>query len=164
MVMQVELIIVSTFLVMALIGFVHPLRKSIRVLIDEFVIILVMDLLFFSSDPAIDPDLRLYIGWGMIGILGLSILVNQGSLVVKSIRGMFRDCKIKCAKRRYKKIMKLRKKAHKNQKKALKETQIDKDSTMQPMELGDLAIDINEYSSRNSRRRMMPAEKRAYEK
>jgi len=61
---------------MALVGFVHPVRKSLSQVIDEFVIILCMNMLFFSSDPVLDPDLRLYIGWGLIGILAMSITVN----------------------------------------------------------------------------------------
>ena len=77
---------------MALVGFVHPVKNSIKNLVDEFVIILVMDLLFFSSDPTIDPQIRLYIGWGLIAILALSIIVNQGSLVVGSIKKMKLTC------------------------------------------------------------------------
>ena len=93
MVVQIELIIISTVMVMALVGFVHPLKQSIRNLADEFVIILVMDLLLFSSDPAIDPEKRLYIGWVLIVILALSIFVNQSSLIADSIRSMVKMCK-----------------------------------------------------------------------
>jgi len=92
MVLQTLIIINSTFVIMALVGFVHPIRNSVKNLIDEFVIILVMDLLFFSSDPMISPSIRLYIGWVLIAIVALSIIVNQGSLIVGSIKQTKLSC------------------------------------------------------------------------
>ena len=90
-----------------------------------------MDLLFCSSDPALDPDSRLYIGWSMIGILALSIIVNQGTLVVGSISSMIKNCKKNCIRRQHKKAMALNKsKQERNKKKknlAKSETQVDRD-------------------------------------
>ena len=67
-----------TIFVMTLIGFVKPEGEPLSHLIDEFVVIIVLDLLFFSTDPVLDVDMRIYLGWVLISILGLSILVNQG--------------------------------------------------------------------------------------
>ena len=78
MVIQVLLLSVMSILVMTLIGFVKPEGEPISHLIDEFVVIIVLDLLFFSTDPALDTELRSSLGWVLISILGLSILVNQG--------------------------------------------------------------------------------------
>ena len=78
MVIQVLLISVMTIFVMTLIGFVKPEGEPLSHLIDEFVVIIVLDLLFFSTDPVLDADMRIYHGWVLISILGLSILVNQG--------------------------------------------------------------------------------------
>ena len=78
MVIQVLLISVMTIFVMTLIGFVKPEGEPLSHLIDEFVVIIVLDLLFFSTDPVLDADMRIYLGWVLISILGLSILVNQG--------------------------------------------------------------------------------------
>ena len=92
MVLQTLLVAFSTIVVLALVGFVHPVENSLGQVIDEFVVIIILDLLFFSSDPALDPNMRLYVGWLMIGILGISIIVNQGSLLVNSVIRMKRVC------------------------------------------------------------------------
>ena len=105
MVLQTLLIAISTVVVLALVGFVHPVENSLGQVIDEFVVIIILDLLFFSSDPALDPNMRLYVGWLMIGILGISIIVNQGSLLVNSVIRMKRVCQRKWLLHKHKKAM-----------------------------------------------------------
>ena len=59
LVYQVLIITLCTIAIMALLGNVHPfkvVRRNYTELASEFVIIIVMDLLLFSSDPAIEPD------------------------------------------------------------------------------------------------------------
>ena len=85
MVLQVLLLALSSIFITAHLGFAKPLNKSFGHIIDEFVVILVLDLLFFTTDPLLDPDNRLMIGYVLIGILGLSIVVNQGTLLIKSL-------------------------------------------------------------------------------
>ena len=76
MVIQILLISVMSIFVMTLVGFVRPVKKPFSHLIDEFVVIIVLDLLFFSTDPALDAEMRIYLGWFLISILGLSIFIN----------------------------------------------------------------------------------------
>ena len=85
LVFQTMAIVLSTILIMWLLGTAHPfkvVRRNYKELIGEFVIICVMDLLLFSSDPAINVESRAILGWAIIVILGLSIIFSQGSLMV----------------------------------------------------------------------------------
>ena len=69
-------ITLCTIAIMALLGNKHPfrvVRRNYHELASEAVIIVVLDLLMFSSDPAVDLVSRMMIGWAIISILGLSI-------------------------------------------------------------------------------------------
>ena len=122
MVVQVLILSVISIFLIALLGFIRPVRKSFAQLMDEFVVIIVLDLLFFSTDPILDPDYRIYLGWVLIGLLGLSIVVNQGTLLVKSLITMKKACKKKW--HTY-----WRKKASREGSKA-KESQVDKEKEL----------------------------------
>lgn len=153
MVLQTLLVAFSTIVVLALVGFVHPVENSLGQVIDEFVVIIILDLLFFSSDPALDPNMRLYVGWLMIGILGISIIVNQGSLLVNSVIRMKRVCQRKWLLHKHKKAMERKGKA--------KESQVDKE--ILPQEFVETEIQYEDGHRANSRRRMMPSERRQQE-
>ena len=79
LVAQVLIVSSSTILVMILLGISHPLgdlANNYKELLNEYVIILIMDLLLCSSDPSLDIDARPMIGWCIVGILGLSISLS----------------------------------------------------------------------------------------
>ena len=104
LVLQVLAVILSSILITAVLGSAHPfkiVRKNYKEIVNESVIIIIMDLLLFSSDPSVDPENRAFIGFAMIGILGLSLLVNQSALVVETIRNFKLSCK-RCIVRRRK--------------------------------------------------------------
>lgn len=64
-------------LLMIMLGYFRPLKSkydTLHALFDEIVILAIMDLLIFSSDPALDPLNRLELGWGIIGLLTFSII------------------------------------------------------------------------------------------
>ena len=85
LVFQAMSIVLSTILIMWLLGSYHPFKvvsRNYKEILSEFVIIVVMDLLLFSSDPALDVNSRALLGWAVIGIMGLSIIFSQGSLMV----------------------------------------------------------------------------------
>lgn len=51
---------------MIMIGYFRPLKSkydTLHAIFDEIVILATMDLLIFSSDPALDPLKRLELGW-----------------------------------------------------------------------------------------------------
>ena len=78
-VIQIMVITLCTIAIMTLLGNVHVfkvVRRNYTEIASEFVIIIVLDGLMFSSDPTVDGDNRIYIGWGIIGILGLSIALS----------------------------------------------------------------------------------------
>ena len=95
MVVQVLLFFLSSVMMMSLLGFLRPVIKPVSHQIDEIVVVVVLDLLFLSSDPVLDADMRINLGWMLIGILSLSIVINQGSLLVKSIIILKSICKKK---------------------------------------------------------------------
>ena len=105
---------------MTLLGYVHPfevVRRNYTEIASESVILIVVDLLMCSSDPAVDLDSRMLIGWAIIGILGLSIAFSQGSLIISSIKKLYTKIKLRCIKRKNLKQMALNK-----EKKALNES------------------------------------------
>ena len=156
-VVQTLAIAISSIFVMSLAGFVRPFKKSFVQLLDEYVALIVLDLLFFSTDPNLNPYIRLHIGWQLIAILGLSIAFNQGSLLVKSVLRLRRVCRFKWHRYQKKKAKQAKKKARK-----VKESQVDREKIPVPRELVEEEKDdlITTRGSRASRVRMIPAEKR----
>lgn len=74
--LQALTIILSTIFVIAILGSAHPYQRvssNYHHIASESVIIVVMDLLLFSSDPAVTVDDRKKLGFSLIAILGLSI-------------------------------------------------------------------------------------------
>ena len=99
----------STIIIMTILGAAHPYRvvkRNYVSLIDEFIILVVTDLLLFSSNPALDPESREYLGWAIVGILGISIIYSQGGLLIVSVRDGCRSLRIRRNKRAYMKRMK----------------------------------------------------------
>lgn len=81
LVIQILVIDLCTIAIMTILGYSHPfkeLKRNYNELASETVILIVMDLLMFSSDPSVSVDSRMLIGWAIIGWLGLSIVVSQG--------------------------------------------------------------------------------------
>lgn len=75
---------------------------------NEFVILIVMDMLLFASDPSLDLDQRLFIGYGIIGILGTSIFLGQGSLLCSLLKDLCHKCKLKQLRKKNIKLMNAR--------------------------------------------------------
>ena len=72
---------------MAVLGSAHPMipiRDNYKNIVNEAVILFILDMLLFSSDPNIDVPARGKIGWAMIVVLGLSLVQSQGSLILDS--------------------------------------------------------------------------------
>ena len=79
MVLQAISIVVSTIFIVAVLGMSHPFKRvslNYWTIMSESVIIWIMDLLLFSSDPLIETHSRIKIGYAMIAILGLSLFTS----------------------------------------------------------------------------------------
>lgn len=94
-VVQTLLVSLSIIMMMSMVGFFRPVANPFGLLIDEFVTISVLDLLFFSTDPALDEDQRVYLGWLQIVVLGSTIIVNIGWLFIKSAINLTNVCRHK---------------------------------------------------------------------
>lgn len=58
---------------MVVLGFAHPfaeIPRNYTELLSEFVVLLTLDMLMLSSDPALNPNSRMMLGWSIIGLLG----------------------------------------------------------------------------------------------
>ena len=111
LVVQVLIVTLSTIVIMILLGNVHPfsvVSRNYSSLIGEFVILIIMDLLLFSSDPSLDLDQRIFIGYGIMGILGISIVMSQGSLMYSVCRGMCHTYKLNQLRKKNMKLVKER--------------------------------------------------------
>ena len=83
------LLSMTTIFILAVLGMKHPLiglKENYKQIASEGMILFTIDLLLFSSDPAIDPDDRPYIGWSMIVLVGSYLLLSQGSLLYSAVR------------------------------------------------------------------------------
>ena len=83
---------------MLILGSSHPyeiIGRNYTSILSEFVIVIIMDTLMISSDPAIDPQSHQTIGWLIIGVMGISIIFSQGSLLVSSVKDMIKSYKLK---------------------------------------------------------------------
>ena len=82
----------STIFLMFILGSAHPyedIKRNYITILNEFVIVVVADLMLFSSDPNLDGSARNNLGWGIIGVLGLSIIYSQGSLFYGAIKNLY---------------------------------------------------------------------------
>jgi hypothetical protein len=69
----------SSIGLMAVLGLYRPFSEqsqNYKSMVDEFVIVIVMDLLLISSDPVLDVDMRFEIGWAIIAILVAIIFIS----------------------------------------------------------------------------------------
>ena len=76
LVVQVMVVALSSIFLSAILGFVRPqiiVKNNYKEIWNESVILIILDLLLFSSDPKVDPEGRSYIGYTMIGVLGVSL-------------------------------------------------------------------------------------------
>ena len=76
--MAVQMLIFSlmTILTMTVLGTVSPYKESeenLSQILLEFVILINMDLLMFSTDRLINGEFRMALGWSMIALLGVAI-------------------------------------------------------------------------------------------
>lgn len=97
LVLQVQLVVTSTIVIMAVLGLLHPIqevRKNYAEIANEVVIIFIMDLLMFSSDTNLPPSNRSLIGFCMIAVLLLSMLYNYGSILLHLARRVRLRCKL----------------------------------------------------------------------
>lgn len=79
--MAVQILIFSmmTILTMTVLGTVHPFKdteENYSQILLEFVILINMDLLMFSTDRLINGEFRMALGWSMIALLGVAILYS----------------------------------------------------------------------------------------
>ena len=75
-------------MIMAVLGMAHPyseVKKNYKMIGSEFVIVLIMDMLLFTSDPSTAASNRSYIGFAMIAALGISLFLSQGSIIFNSL-------------------------------------------------------------------------------
>lgn len=78
-VLQVMGVTLCSIFITAVLGFAHPFKivaNNYKQIGNEFVIILIMDFLLFSSDPSVLPEQRTYIGFLMIAALGISLCLS----------------------------------------------------------------------------------------
>ena len=62
-----------------LLGYTHPygeIRKNYNSILSEAYVLVVLDFLLFSSNPAVTTYQRSLIGWGMIGVVGVQIATS----------------------------------------------------------------------------------------
>ena len=79
LVAQCLLVSASSIALLIYLGFKKPrTNQSLnkRGIFDEYMILLVMDSLLVSSDPALDVEARENLGWVLIGLLGTAIIVG----------------------------------------------------------------------------------------
>ena len=89
LVIQCICISLSSIILMAFLGFNKPysdLSLNIRGIFDEYVIIIVLDFLLISSNPVLDAEMRLDIGWCVIAILGAEIFLAQALILYASCK------------------------------------------------------------------------------
>ena len=105
LVAQVLTMSYSTMLIMSVIGYIHPmkeLQRNFGHLRGDFILLMFIDMLLFSSDPMLQGDARLLIGWAMIAMLSLLIISYQ----IRSIHGVVRHVKLFCKRKFSKKLIK----------------------------------------------------------
>ena len=101
------LINIITIFVMNLLGSKHPLtpiKENYIAIFNEFVIIVMMDLMLITSLPTITVERKKGLGWSMVYILGISIAISQGMLLIGSLCEVKRKCKLKAIRKKKKKL------------------------------------------------------------
>ena len=99
---QALLMSLSTIFVIAVVGMHHPfknLKENYTQIASEAVILVITDLLLFSSDRRIEPDDKQYIGLTILIVLGAYLVWSQGTLLVSAIQQTYRKIK-RCRARR----------------------------------------------------------------
>ena len=92
-----------TIFVIALLGQAHPLKAiasnytNIR---SEAIILLIVDLLLFSSDPSLEPNNRQFLGFMIVAVIVAFIIIREGSLLIKSCKTLKLECKKRAFKKR----------------------------------------------------------------
>jgi len=84
-VIQCLLVSVSSIILMAFVGYNRPsIYKGFNrgKIFDEYLVLLVMDCLLISSDPTLDTEMRIEIGYVLMGLLGVAILAGQGPILI----------------------------------------------------------------------------------
>ena len=79
LIIQCLLVSASSIALLVFMGFIKPRTdKSLnkRGMFDEYMILLVLDSLLISSDPALNVEARENLGWVLIGLLGTVIIVD----------------------------------------------------------------------------------------
>ena len=107
LVVQVLAVTLCSILITAVLGSAHPykiIRNNYKEIGNESVIILIIDLLLFSSDPSVRPAERSYIGFAMIGVLCISLCFSQGALLIATFIKVKLICKRRIHKRRKKNL------------------------------------------------------------
>lgn len=102
------MVILSTIAIMVLLGNKHPylvVSRNYTELNSEFAIIIVMDLLLAASDPKLSGDSTEMMGFGIIGVMGLSILASQGMLLYGAAKDICTKCRLRRIRAKNKKIM-----------------------------------------------------------
>lgn len=155
LVFQVLIVSLSTIFIMTVIGFARPFAVQSRnktELASEMVILITCDMLLCASDPKIDPEARMILGWAIIGILGVQIITSQGSLIFMSVKAICRRRTLKKIRKRN--IHKHKKLAKKRQiRRELKQASAELDSGMRPKgmrenQVGELdVIEEEDYES-----------------
>ena len=108
LVFQVQTVMVSTVLIVAVLGMAHPfriVRDNYKMIASESVVIFILDMLLFASDPNTDPEGRSYIGFAIIGALGTYLFFSQGSLLLGSFQKIKLSCKRRIALKRRNKLL-----------------------------------------------------------
>jgi hypothetical protein len=77
-VFQILLMNISSMILVMMLGnhVYAEIRTNYTSILGEIVIVVVADLLLFSSDPAISINARLTLGWLIICVIGLTILLS----------------------------------------------------------------------------------------
>ena len=79
MVVQVLLTSLSSIVILTILGFAHPyadMQKNRVGMVSEFVILLVLDILLCTSDPALEVNARTKLGFIVIAILMFYVLYS----------------------------------------------------------------------------------------
>ena len=104
---SILLINVITIFVMNLLGTKHPLKpikENYIAIFNEFIIIMMMNLMLITSLPTIEVERKKGLGWTMVYILGFSIAISQGMLLISSLCEIKHKCKLKALRKKNKKL------------------------------------------------------------
>ena len=112
---SILLINIITIFVMNLLGTKHPLlpiKENYIAIFNEFIIIVMMNLMLITSLPTIEVERKKGLGWMMVYILSISIAISQGMLLISSLCEVKRKCKLKALRKKNKKLYDERQQKH----------------------------------------------------